>query len=121
MDEDHAVQFIVPQNGLTPTAHVVLVVVTFPRPFNRRLPISGRDAVVDPSPDVGKLKLASASGIELDKRRDFFVDVILVSGAHRDDAPTAKEGGFGHLLDLGYSVLHQFSFPISAPVPRRSP
>ena len=55
MDEDHAVQFIVPQNGPTPTAHVVLVVISFPRPFNRRLTISGRDAIVDPSPDVGEL------------------------------------------------------------------
>src|SRR5262245_53762814 len=93
--EDHAVQLLTLQYGPGSTLLRVHLVVAVPGPLHRRLAFPCGQPAVHVSVDVAEVKLAASFLVELEEALLFFVDKVLVPGAHRDDAPTSGERGHG--------------------------
>jgi hypothetical protein len=94
VEGNHTVEFFAFQHGPASTLRRVILVVAVPGPFDGRLPFScGRLAVHVPV-DVAEVKLAAPLLVELEEAFFLLVDVRLVSGAHRDDAPAPLKRGW---------------------------
>src|SRR5271166_6474735 len=121
VDAEQAAQFVTLEDrpATTHQRGAVSSVPSLPGEFHRRFSFPAGRSAVHQTLDVPELEGATARLLELDERRDFFVDVILVPGAHRDDAPAPRERGFRLRLLLRHRI--SLSLNASSRTSSRSP
>src|SRR3954468_10097941 len=96
VDTELAAQFLTLEDrpATARQGRAVGTVPSLPGEFHRRFPSPvGRFAVHQPL-DVPELEGATARLLELEERLDLFIEIIILPGGHRDDAPAARDRGF---------------------------
>src|SRR6266404_4289333 len=76
----------------------VCAVAAFPGPLHGWLTVPCGQPPVDQTLDVAELERAAALLLELDECLDIFIEIVVLPGRHRDDAPTTREWRFLLLL-----------------------
>src|SRR5205807_7249481 len=94
MEEDHAVQFVVFQDGPASAFSVIHLIIAVPGPLDGRSAISCRQTAIHVPADVTELESSAVLVIELNEALDLGVDKILVPLGHGDDMPASGERRF---------------------------
>ena len=85
----------------------VCSIASLPGPFDGGLTVPCGRSPVHVSSDVAELKVASTTGFELNVRLDFFVEVILFPGVHRDECHRPVKGESGFALERAIESLRE--------------
>src|SRR3954454_10809616 len=96
VDAEQAAEFVTPEDRMATTRQrgAVGTVASLPGEFHRRSPLPAGRPAVHHTLDVSELEGATARFLELEERLDLFIEVFILPGGHRDDAPAPRERGF---------------------------
>src|SRR5271166_4998169 len=120
VDAEQAAQFVTLEDRPTTTHQrgAVSSVPSLPGEFHRRFSFPAGRSAVHQTLDVPELEGATARFLELEERLDLFIEVFILPGGHRDDAPAPRERGFRLLLRHRISLSLNASSRTSSRSPR---
>src|SRR5271166_3353145 len=118
---EQAAQFVTLEDRPATTRQrgAVSSVPSLPGEFHRRFSFPAGRSAVHQTLDVPELEGATARFLELEERLDLVIEVFILPGGHRDDAPAPEERRLGLRLFLGHRV--SLSLDASSRTSSRSP